>query len=101
MKTHLDVKINTFQLSSLFDEIEEKFYNHVVTNHIYCSHCYQMANKGVTVDEIYLTPQNDVQVLGRCNRCNGDVGRLFEFGTRVEFKQKALKLRASIKKELA
>jgi peptide methionine sulfoxide reductase MsrB len=49
------------------------------------------------VEEMYLTDLNDIRVWGRCRKCKGEVGRIFEYGENKEFYEKACRFRESIK----
>lgn len=91
-------KINQFQLALLLDDKEKQFYNYVIANNIYCSQCRGIASEGIVVDEIFLTDLNDIRVRGRCKVCNGEVGRLFEYGENKDFYDKVSLFRNSIKK---
>jgi len=80
MKRFPELKINQFQLAVLLDEVEKHFFNFVIENNVYCCQCRGVATEGVDVEEMYLTSLNDIRVVGRCRKCKGEVGRLFEFG---------------------
>jgi hypothetical protein len=97
MNVHPEIQINKFQLGILLTGLDKKFFNCIIENNIYCSHCKNFAIKGILVDTIYLTKLNDVRVFGRCKICNSEVARLFEFGNEKVFREKANKLRESIK----
>ena len=97
MNVHPEIQINKFQLGILLTGLDKKFFNCIIENNIYCSHCKNFAIKGILVDTIYLTKLNDVRVFGRCKICNSEVARLFEFGNEKVFGEKANKLRESIK----
>jgi hypothetical protein len=97
MKRLPEITINPFQLAVLLDETERNFYSVVIENYVYCSHCRGVAIEGVDVEEMYLTDLNDIRVVGRCRKCEGEVGRLFEFGEKKEFYEKACRFRESIK----
>ncbi|MCE5206621.1 MAG: hypothetical protein LLF80_11035 [Porphyromonadaceae bacterium] len=90
------IGINLFQLAVLLDVDEKLFYNFVINHSVYCVKCRGIASKGIEVEEIYLTERNDIRVQGRCRICNGSVGRLFAFGEKKEFDEKAYRLRKSI-----
>lgn len=96
MKRLPELKINLFQLAVLLNEEERYFYNLVLENNVYCTRCNGPAANGVKVREKYLTCLNDIRIRGTCRTCNGEVGRLFEFGENKEFQQKALRFRESI-----
>ncbi len=97
MEVHSEIQINKFQLGVLLTGLDKKFYDCIIENNVYCSHCKQNAIKGILVDTIYLTKLNDVRVFGRCKVCNSEVARLFVFGKEKVFGVKANKLRESIK----
>ena len=97
MNVHPEIQINKFQLGILLTGLDKKFFNCIIENNIYCSHCKNFAIKGILVDTIYLTKLNDVRVFGRCKICNYEVARLFVFGKEKIFGVKANKLRESIK----
>ncbi|MDD2589729.1 MAG: hypothetical protein PHV89_08210 [Fermentimonas sp.] len=97
MSRQSGIKINQFQLAVLLDESDKEFFKSIVSNNVYCLHCRGFAQKGIDIEEIYLTKFNDVMVYGKCKVCNGEVGRLFEFGKENEFSIRANKLRKSIK----
>jgi len=97
MKKLPEIKINQFQLAVLLDEVEKHFFNFVIENNVYCCQCRGVATEGVDVEEMYLTSLNDIRVVGRCRKCKGEVGRLFEFGDKKEFYEKACRFRESIK----
>jgi hypothetical protein len=97
MKRLPEITINPFQLAVLLDETERNFYSVVIEHYVYCSHCRGVAIEGVDVEEMYLTDLNDIRVVGRCRKCEGEVGRLFEFGAKKEFYEKACRFRESIK----
>jgi hypothetical protein len=96
MKELSEIQINQFQLAVLLDEEERHFYNVVVEGFIYCSHCRGFAGEGVELDSIYLDSLNDIRVESRCRKCGGRVVRLFEFGEKKEFQEKACRFRESI-----
>ncbi len=97
MKRVPEIKINIFQLAVLLDEEEMYFYNLVLKNNVYCSRCRGAAENGVEVKEMFLTDLNDIRVQGSCQKCGGEVARIFEFGEKKEFQQKATRFRESIK----
>ncbi|HHT35321.1 MAG: hypothetical protein WCZ71_05330 [Proteiniphilum sp.] len=97
MKELSEIQINQFQLAVLLDEEERHFYNVVVESFIYCSQCRGFAGEGVEVESIYLDSLNDIRVEGCCRKCGGRVARLFEFGEKKEFQEKACRFRESIK----
>jgi hypothetical protein len=97
MKRFPELKINQFQLAVLLDEEERHFYNVVIDNYVYCAQCRGLAKEGVDVEAVYLTNLNDIRIEGKCRKCRGEVGRLFEFGAKKEFYEKACRLRESIK----
>lgn len=97
MKRLPEIKINLFQLAVLLDEKDKKFYDYVIEHNVYCSHCRGVAKEGIDVEEVYLTDLNDIRVQGRCKVCNGVVGRLFEYGEKKDFYEKANRFRNSIK----
>ena len=96
MKELSEIQINQFQLAVLLDEEERHFYNVVVEGFIYCSQCRGFAGEGVEVESIYLDSLNDIRVEGRCRKCGGRVVRLFEFGGKKVFNEKARRFRQSI-----
>jgi hypothetical protein len=96
MNLRREIEINRFQLGVLLTGLDKNFYNCIIENNIYCSHCKSFAIRGIFVDTIFLTKLNDVKVYGRCKICNSEVVRLFEFGNEKEFRDKANKLRESI-----
>lgn len=96
MKEKQNIGINLFQLAVFLDVDEKHFYNFVINNSVYCFQCRGIASKGIEVEEIYLTERNDIRVQGRCRICKGTVGRLFAFGDKKEFDEKACRLRESI-----
>ena len=91
-----EIKINSFQLAVLLDEVEKHFYNFVIDNLVFCAHCREIANEGVEVTEVCLTAMNDVRVRGRCRKCHNEVTRLFVFGGDEKFYERACRLRESI-----
>ena len=97
MKRFPELKINQFQLAVLLDEVKKHFFNFVIENNVYCCQCRGFAKEGVEVERIYLNSVNDIRVEGRCRKCGGEVSRLFEFGGKKEFDEKACRLRESIK----
>lgn len=100
MKKLPELKINQFQLAVLLDEEEKYFYHLVIDNNVYCSRCRGAAKNGVEVKEMFLTDLNDIRVRGSCQKCGGEVARIFEFGEKKEFQQKATRFRESIKPSL-
>jgi hypothetical protein len=97
MKRFPEIMLNQFQLAVLLDEEERHFYEVVIDNYIYCAQCRGLAKEGVEVERICLNSVNDIRVEGRCRKCGGEVARLFEFGGKKEFDEKACRLRESIK----
>jgi|SRR5690554_5468324 Zn-finger nucleic acid-binding protein len=97
MKGLPEIPINLFQLAVLLDEVERHFYNVVIDSYVYCAQCRGVASEGVEVEKIFLNSVNDIRVEGRCRKCNGEVGRLFEFGEIKEFYEKACHFRESIR----
>ncbi len=92
-----EIQINKFQLGALLTKINKEFFNCIVSNNIYCSHCRGLAVKGIFVDEIFLTKQNDIRINGRCKICSTEVSRLFSFSHIEEFSEKAGMIRRGIK----
>lgn len=99
MEVQPEILINNFQLGVLLSGLDRKFFCFIIKNNVFCSQCKNFAIDGVDVDRAYLTKTNDVRVFGRCKRCNSEVIRLFEFGNDKEFRDKANKLRESIKEQ--
>lgn len=97
MRRRPEIQINRFQLGVLLTELDKKFFDCIVSYNIYCSHCRGLAVKGIFVDEIFLTNQNDIKINGRCKICSTEVSRLFTFGHEEEFTEKANMIRRSIK----
>jgi len=97
MKRQPELKINPFQLAILLNAVEKHYFNVVIENHVYCSQCRGFAIDGIDVEEMYLTDLNDIRVWGRCRKCKGEVGRIFEYGENKEFCEKACRFRESIK----
>lgn len=98
MKELTEIPINQFQLAVLLDDEERHFYNMVVEGFIYCPQCRGVAGEGVEVENIFLNSVNDIRVEGRCRKCGGRVARLFEFGEKKKFDEKASRFRESIRK---
>lgn len=96
MKELPEIPINRFQLAVLLDELEKHFYNFVLENLIYCIQCRGFAADGVEVEKLFLDSMNDIRVEGRCYKCGGRVARLFEFGGKKEFNEKARRFRKLI-----
>src|SRR5690554_7047489 len=70
MNSRREIEINRFQLGVLLTGLDKNFYNCIIENNIYCSHCKSFAIRGIFVDTIFLTKLNDVKVYGRCKICN-------------------------------
>ena len=98
MKRLPEIAINPFQLAVLLDVVEKHFYSVVIENYVYCAQCRGFANKGIDVEEIVLTDLNNIRVRGRCRRCRGEVGRLFEYGENRDFYGRARRLRETLEK---
>ena len=96
MKELPEIPINRFQLAVLLDELEKHFYNFVLENLVYCIQCRGFAAEGVEVETLFLDSLNDIRVEGRCRKCGGRVARLFEFGAKKVFNEKAHRFRKSI-----
>lgn len=94
MNRQPEIQLNRFQLALLLDSAKERFYNEVLANNVFCSHCGGIAGKGIRVEEIYLTSLNDIKVCGTCRVCNGKVARIIEFGEDKTFYEKANKFRS-------
>ena len=90
-----EMLINRFQLALLLNNAQKHFYNEVLANNVFCSHCGEIAKKGIVVEEIYLTRLNDIMVRGTCKVCNGKVARIIEFGEDKNFCEKANNFRNS------
>lgn len=100
MKRQDEIEINQFQLGILLDKGQKNFYDTIISANVFCSHCRSIAEKGVLVEEIYLTHFNDILVKGSCKVCNGSVARIIEFGKDETFFKKADELRKSMKKRV-
>lgn len=96
MKKQSEIRINQFQLAVLLDEADKEFFKRIISHNVYCLNCRGFVQKGVDIEEIFLTRLNDVRVHGKCKVCKGEVRRLFEFGEEDSFNNKAKKLRKSI-----
>ena len=96
MKRPPEIKINQFQLARLLDKEQMGFYNEVLADNVFCSHCGDVAKKGTVVEEIILSSLNDIMVRGTCKVCNGKVARIIEFGEDELFYEKAMKFRIDI-----
>ena len=96
MKRLSEIQINQFQLALLFDSEQMVLYNDLLADNVFCGHCGNVAKKGITVEEVYLTNLNDIRVRGTCKLCNHKVSRIFEFGEDEAFYNKANDLRNSM-----
>ncbi len=92
------ISLNQFQLNVLLTQKEKDSYNYLLKNGVYCSICDDICQQGITVNENFLTALNDIKIQGICNKCNGKVIRIVEYGEDPEFNTKANEFRKSIKK---
>jgi|AntRauTorckE6833_2_1112554.scaffolds.fasta_scaffold00298_8 hypothetical protein len=97
MKRPPEIKINQFQLAVLLNGEQKKFFEMVIAENVFCSHCGGICKKGMTINEMFLTDLNDILVKGTCNICKGKVARTMEFGEEKEFYDKAIDFRNSIR----
>ena len=96
MSPKTDIYINSFQLNILLNDEKKRVYKYLIENGIWCTTCQEICTEGVKVEEIYLTRLNDIKIHGTCNKCEGKVTRVVEFGEDREFYQSADKFRESI-----
>ncbi len=96
MKRPPEIKINQFQLAILLDDDQKQDFKYLLEHGVYCTTCEGTAQKGIVVEEMFLTNLNDIAVQGTCKVCNGRVGRLMEFGEKKAFYDKAMNFRKSI-----
>lgn len=96
MKLPPEIRINQFQLAVLLNDDQKDFLDAVIAGNVFCAHCGDVCNSGITIEEVFLTDLNDIHVKGTCNACNGKVARLIEFGEDQEFYNKAMDFRKSI-----
>jgi hypothetical protein len=92
-----EIQINQFQLAILLDDEQKQGYKFMLDEGVFCAHCGGIAQKGIVVEEIYLTNLNDIMVRGTCNVCNGKVCRIMEFGEDKAFYEKATDFRKAIR----
>lgn len=97
MKRPEEIKINRFQLAILLNDEQKKFFDTVMADNVFCVQCGGTCEKGITINEIFLTDLNDILVKGNCNTCKGNVARMMEFGEDKEFYNKVMDFRNSIK----
>lgn len=100
MKRLPEIQINPFQLALLLDDEQKSFYNSILSENVFCTHCNGFAIKGIVIEEIYLTDLNDIMVRGTCNVCRSKVARIIEFGADNAFYKKALKFRNTVLKDV-
>ncbi|MFP4543509.1 MAG: hypothetical protein ACLFQU_04675 [Candidatus Kapaibacterium sp.] len=93
MKRLPEYKLTRLQLYSMMNAEQKSFVDYILENNIICAHCKEPGSMGMNADEYLLTDMNDLLVKGTCKKCNGEVGRLMEFGEDQEFYNKAMKLR--------
>lgn len=97
MKRPPEIRINQFQLAVLLNDDQKAFLDVVKAGNVFCAHCSDICENGITIKEIFLTDLNDIHVTGTCNTCNGEVARLIEFGEDQEFYNRAMDFRKSIR----
>jgi hypothetical protein len=96
MKRPIEIQINPIQLATLLDEKYKRDYRFLLEQGVICVHCDDIAKKGIVVEAIYLTHQNDVRVSGACTVCNGKVGRVMEFGENKALLERANDFRKAL-----
>lgn len=96
MKRPPAIKINRFQLARLLDKQQMDLYKEVCNSNVFCSHCRDTAKDGIEVEELILNDLNDIMIRGTCRVCNGQVGRIIEFGGDKAFYLKAMEFRKSL-----
>tara|TARA_R110000868_G_scaffold387260_1_gene655788 strand:- start:71 stop:355 length:285 start_codon:yes stop_codon:yes gene_type:complete len=87
------IPLNQFQLARLLDDEQMTMFKLMIDRNVYCTHCGDMCEEGVTVSETVLNSLNDIQVSGTCNTCEGSVSRIVEFGEDKAFYDKATEFR--------
>lgn len=91
-----EIQLNQFQLNILLNEEQKQDYTFLLEKGVYCKQCEGIADKGIVVEEVFLTNLNDIKVCGTCKVCSGKVARIMEFGEDRAFYEKADDFRKAI-----
>lgn len=97
MKRPPEIQINQFQLAVLLNDEQKQGYKSMLDKNVFCGKCRGIAQKGIVVDEIFLTNLNDIMVRGTCKVCAGKVSRIIEYGEDKAFYEKANDFRKAIR----
>jgi len=87
------ISLNQFQLARLLDDEQMSLLKVIIDENVFCTHCVGICNEGISAVDTNLNSQNDIQIHGICNKCNGSVSRIIEFGVDKAFYEKATEFR--------
>ncbi|MCW3789688.1 hypothetical protein [Plebeiibacterium sediminum] len=88
-----DIEINQSQLNHLLSQHEKNAYKYLLENGVFCNHCNDYCNYGISNYKVYLDRFNDIKVTGECTFCSNEVSKIMEFGDNESFFRKAVQFR--------